>query len=611
MKYAYFIALFLILSVELALIVVTYVVLRGKNYERIESFQQAKANTIVSFINARMRDFYYLNQRNAAYLSLHGRPWVPFSDYMTMIQLHEFSHSELIESCNFVPVVTAENVPAFNSWCSKDFGPTCNVKRIIPGANISVTSMYPYENETIIANTTYYPVIYAYPTSLTSNAVRHALGLNLNSSTFDGGRLLHQMSHSRESNTSILTGRLMLARQLKKNPSGNFAVYITFPARYSNSTLMGYANIAVRISALYDGAIDFANVPRKEVSVMLFELTASIEYSVLYEEAYQSYRCLADVPNSVLHKSVVFHFTNFNRRYTLLLLFSEKYQKTAKNTNVYYIPLALAAAILILNITIFILLRWYSNAMQTREIKALHKNTNDLLAYTHHELRNPLNVISGLVGFHIERLDDIIANWNTGTSLELIKEALHDMKVANSSCKFMEHIVNDVLIIQKLEQHVLKINEEMVNVHALFTEIKDSMRQKIEEYKALSLIIECPVDMQLYTDPFRLRQIMTNFVSNAIKYTTRGTITLYAWTAVDGIKALGCRDTGRGIQEVHKHLIFKSHVQLNHRDIDRHGSNGLGLYLSKLLADRLSGRIGFTSILGQGSDFYVQFDCEN
>lgn len=603
-------ALFTILAVQIAVDTVTYITLRNKNRERVSVFQRKQADGILSFVGQRMSDFTYLNQRNAAYMTLHGVPWVPFTDYITMLQLHDFKNNDLIESLNFVPVVKAKLVEAFNTWCTHEFGPSCVVKRIIAGSNTSTLTPYPYVNETITAGGVYYPVIYAYPTSLSSTPVLNALGLNLNSSTFDGGRLLSQMDMARRSNTSITTGRIGLARRLSTNPSGNYGVYLTYPARYRNGTLMGYSNLALRISSLYDGAITSVGVPRKHVSLMIFETSAGPGLSVLYQEPYQKYSSVQEVPLHVLRKSVVTNFDVFERKYTIIFTFSEKYKNTAKNTNVFYIPFALAGGIFILDASVFILLRWYLNRMRTKKMEALHKNTNDLLAYTHHELRNPLNVITGLVDFHCDRLASIIENWNTGTELDLIEEALHDMKIAGSSCKFMEHVVNDVLIIQKLEQRVLDITEESVHIYDLFISIKESLRQKIEEHKALSLKIDCPLDINVHTDPFRLRQILTNFVSNAIKYTSHGTITLYAWTLADSI-VLGCLDTGRGIQERHKHLIFKSHVQLNHKDIDRHGSNGLGLYLSKLLADRLNCEIGFDSDVLVGSDFYIKFKNTN
>ncbi|KWC16607.1 hybrid sensor histidine kinase/response regulator [Burkholderia ubonensis] len=217
------------------------------------------------------------------------------------------------------------------------------------------------------------------------------------------------------------------------------------------------------------------------------------------------------------------------------------------------------------------------------------------LATMSHEIRTPLNAVIG--------------------NLELMKRgALPDMQrrrleIVDSSSSALLHILNDVLDLSKVEAGQLRIDAVPFDCAALFSEVVESFRP-LATGKRLSLNCEIAQDLAPHRvgDPIRIRQIVSNLLGNAIKFTETGGVTVVArGHVVDENEFVDIRviDTGIGIAEDAQAAIFELYQQAD-ESIHRHyGGTGLGLALCRRLVDAMHGRIAVVSAPGKGSTFCV------
>ncbi|KAG5191352.1 histidine kinase-like ATPase, partial [Tribonema minus] len=203
---------------------------------------------------------------------------------------------------------------------------------------------------------------------------------------------------------------------------------------------------------------------------------------------------------------------------------------------------------------------------------------NQMLSYVNHKVRNPLNVIKGMVDLTVLTL----------TQCQLPPElstCIWDLTIASRACDFLEHIVSGILVIQRWEAGALMLNLRPYRISDIVADMQNAIVHKMEENKMVALVVDCPADITVVVDEFRLKQMLLNLLSNAMKYTAAGTITIEVKRHEGGEVTIGVRDTGAGIPDSQKKLIFRAHVQLNANDVGRHGYHGLGLYLVSMLAD--------------------------
>ncbi|MBQ9502287.1 MAG: response regulator [Lentisphaeria bacterium] len=205
-----------------------------------------------------------------------------------------------------------------------------------------------------------------------------------------------------------------------------------------------------------------------------------------------------------------------------------------------------------------------------------------------HDIRTPLNAI---VGFS-ELLEH-------GISDE--EERARCISSIRSSGKVLARLVDDILDLSKLESGKLEVIEEPTDVPKLVREVIAAC-EVVRARKSLALKAEIDEMPSVSVDPQRVRQILFNLLSNAYKYTDRGTITVCVrWH--DGTLALSVADTGKGISKENIERILQPFVQLadkNHRD-----GTGLGLPICQKLASLMGGELAIDSEVGKGSTFTV------
>jgi signal transduction histidine kinase/CheY-like chemotaxis protein len=210
-----------------------------------------------------------------------------------------------------------------------------------------------------------------------------------------------------------------------------------------------------------------------------------------------------------------------------------------------------------------------------------------------HEFRTPLNSILALSRLLLSRVDG-----------ELLPEQEKQIQFIRKGAENLTELVNDLLDLAKVEAGKTIVAPSEFKPADLFSTLRGMLRPLLVG-DSVSLIFESPDDVPpLVTDEGKVSQILRNFISNAIKFTERGEIRI--WASYDGAAdavTFRVRDTGIGIAAEHLDAIWQEFSQISHAMQAGHKGTGLGLPLSKRLAELLRGSVGVESSPGQGSLF--------
>lgn len=247
----------------------------------------------------------------------------------------------------------------------------------------------------------------------------------------------------------------------------------------------------------------------------------------------------------------------------------------------------------------FGLIRDVTQLMEEQEmLKRETERANDsdrmksvFLANMTHEIRTPLNAI---VGF-----SDLL------TSIDSPDDRLEMMRIIRNNCDMLLRLINDFLALSSIESNGLVITPTDIDFAHEFNDFCQSLAQRVTDSN-ISFICDNPYE-ELHTclDKERIGQVVTNFVTNAVKYTQQGHIKMGYRIENNGLY-IYCEDTGTGIPKEDCERIFERFVKLN----DYIQGTGLGLSICKAIVDKCNGRIGVDSEPGQGSLFWFWIPCE-
>jgi CheY-like chemotaxis protein len=215
------------------------------------------------------------------------------------------------------------------------------------------------------------------------------------------------------------------------------------------------------------------------------------------------------------------------------------------------------------------------------------------LANMSHELRTPLNAIIGFAELmHKGRVGPVSAEH---------QEYLGDIL---TSSRHLLQLINDVLDLAKVESGKMEFRPELVDVGKLMTEVRDILRG-LAASKHLHLDTLVSADLGAVTvDPARLKQVLYNYLSNAIKFTPEdGRVTVSAAPAGPDLFRIEVEDTGIGVSPDNLSKLFVEFQQLDASAAKKYQGTGLGLALTKRLIEAQGGRVEVQSVLGVGSTF--------
>ncbi|WP_347138254.1 response regulator [Paracoccus sp. SSK6] len=228
---------------------------------------------------------------------------------------------------------------------------------------------------------------------------------------------------------------------------------------------------------------------------------------------------------------------------------------------------------------------------KTIELARESRYKSEFVANMSHELRTPLNAL--LI------MSRLLAE-NRGRNLS--DEQIRWAETIESSGKDLLALINDILDLSKIEAGKLDLTRESVDPQSLADKLLRAFHEQARG-KGLQLVAEvAPGTPHVTTDPGRLEQVLRNFLSNALKFTERGRVTLRIAPAGRDI-AFAVSDTGIGIDEDQQGAVFEAFRQADGTISRRFGGTGLGLSISRQLADLLGGRITLDSTKGRGSTF--------
>ena len=220
---------------------------------------------------------------------------------------------------------------------------------------------------------------------------------------------------------------------------------------------------------------------------------------------------------------------------------------------------------------------------------------SNFLSNMSHEFRTPLNSVLALSQILLDRLDG-----------DLTAEQEKQVRYIRRSAQDLTDLVNDLLDIAKVEAGKVTIRPAHFSVEGLFSALRGMLRPLVAQNSSVSLVFEDPSDMpELHTDEAKVSQILRNFVSNALKFTERGEIRVSVSRGHDNTVVFSVADTGIGIEPENQERIFKEWEQVEGKLQKAAKGTGLGLPLSKKLAQLLGGNIYVKSKVGEGSIFFV------
>lgn len=215
------------------------------------------------------------------------------------------------------------------------------------------------------------------------------------------------------------------------------------------------------------------------------------------------------------------------------------------------------------------------------------RSKSAFLANMSHEIRTPLNAI---VGF-----SELLAS--AGTE----EEKTQFLEIVHSNNDMLQQLIADILDLSKIEAGTLEFTFSEVDVNQLMSDMEQLSRMRLGEKAAVIQVIRetPPEECTLYTDRNRLMQVIANFMTNAVKFTDEGSITLGYKPCADGLYFY-VKDTGGGIPADKVDHIFERFVR-----VEQHKKGtGLGLSICEMIVRKLGGKIGVESEYGKGSTFW-------
>jgi two-component system, sensor histidine kinase and response regulator len=241
-----------------------------------------------------------------------------------------------------------------------------------------------------------------------------------------------------------------------------------------------------------------------------------------------------------------------------------------------------------------VMLRTKELQIAQQKAQAANMAKSSFLANMSHEIRTPMNAILGLT--HLLR------------KTELNSFQLDQLKKISKAGDHLLSLINDILDLSKIEAGKIQLEQTNFNLETIFDNIQSLLAEQFKEKGLFFEIEEFDFPPWLKGDPTRLHQALLNYLSNAIKFTSRGKVTLRVKLLTEQEDKLLLRfevqDTGMGLKPDKLKQLFKNFEQADSSTTRQYGGTGLGLSITKRIAQLMGGNIGVESEINQGSTFW-------
>ena len=229
------------------------------------------------------------------------------------------------------------------------------------------------------------------------------------------------------------------------------------------------------------------------------------------------------------------------------------------------------------------------------ERRAIERMKNEFVAVVSHELRTPLTSIRGSLG--------LIAG---GVAGELPPRAAAMIDIALKNSERLVRLINDILDIEKIESGKMVFKMQPVILDELVSQTIEANRGFGQQYDVQIELTATLPGVQVYVDPDRMTQVITNLISNAVKFSPPGyKVEVAIGREPQGRVRITVTDHGPGIPPEFRDRIFQKFAQADSSNTRQQGGTGLGLSISRAIVERHGGQIGFVTATGVGTTFYV------
>lgn len=231
----------------------------------------------------------------------------------------------------------------------------------------------------------------------------------------------------------------------------------------------------------------------------------------------------------------------------------------------------------------------------TKKLKELDRQKNEFISMAAHELRAPITAIKGYIS--------MIAEGDAGEISEKARGYLIDANAVNER---LIRLVNNMLNVSRIEEGRLVYQMEVVNLSRIAKQTFDAFKFEALR-KELKFTLNIPDDIRdkVYVDSDRINEIVGNLVSNAVKFTEKGFVSINVSQPKRNVVRLEIVDSGPGISKEEQKRLFRKFYRAESTAGKTIGT-GLGLYISKLLTEAFKGKIGLISKFGEGSTFWFE-----
>lgn len=603
-KILFLIFAILVIIGQIMVCIVIHTKEKNSNDDRVDNLMREITNDIFDHIQNTIDIIKYAIDRDEIIILNYGKNLTQ-AIYTNSTSFNTFPFSDSVQTFMWFPMILDHEKEEYNKFVRNNIQDPFEIFQFtndLSGPRIPVSN-----------RTSYFPMMIGERQTFLGEVLNNR---GLDFITFERGRtVLTHANSTRNFTVSVRADTISLGKY-------NYGFGLWKPV-YDEEKFAGFYNAIVNMIELVEPGIPSALIARSEIDFLIFHMDEEQEArneTLMYKENKPEYSGIWKAGDFETTMNTYYDSVSIlDRNYAFYLIFSEDYINEQKSSTYITIPIILAIIFIIVDLAILLGIKFY---LQNSKLESQKKEMNVakyMLGYVNHEIRNPLNGIQGMISIGMETIDDmakIISNdeMNESEKIRIINENMRalksDLATSRRSCDLLSHIVNDVLDIRKLEEKKVILDYKYVKLSDLMLDLSRILTPKINEKAEVELQIPLDTEYQLKTDEFRLKQLLLNILTNAIKFTDKGSIVLEIKNEPNKM-AFYVKDTGRGISQTVQEHIFKPFNQVKTIDGTRYGGVGLGLYLCHMLVENMDGEIGFTSVENKGSTFWIKLPCKH